>query len=143
MSTGDTAHNVEQAVPLFSVADIQEALAFYRDGLGFRVVHEWVDGGRLRWCWLEHGAAAVMLQQLDGTPSASGAGPGSPIVIYFICKDALQIYREALARGLEPREPFVGNRMWVTGLRDPDGHRLEFESPTDVPEGTRLSEIEA
>jgi uncharacterized glyoxalase superfamily protein PhnB len=26
--------------------------------------------------------------------------------------------------------------MWVTSLRDPDGYRLEFESPTDVPEGT-------
>jgi hypothetical protein len=30
--------------------------------------------------------------------------------------------------------------MWVTSLRDPDGYRLEFESPTDVPEETRYSE---
>jgi hypothetical protein len=26
--------------------------------------------------------------------------------------------------------------MWNFGLSDPDGYRLEFESNTDVPEGT-------
>jgi lactoylglutathione lyase len=30
--------------------------------------------------------------------------------------------------------------MWVVSLSDPDGYRLEFESPTDVPEETKLSE---
>jgi len=30
--------------------------------------------------------------------------------------------------------------MWVTSLTDPDGYRLEFESLTDVPEDTELSE---
>jgi hypothetical protein len=30
--------------------------------------------------------------------------------------------------------------MWTTGLSDPDGYRLEFESYTDVPEGTVFSE---
>jgi hypothetical protein len=27
-------------------------------------------------------------------------------------------------------------------LSDPDGYRLHFESPTDVPEETKLSEIQ-
>jgi lactoylglutathione lyase len=30
--------------------------------------------------------------------------------------------------------------MWVLSLSDPDGYRIEFESPTDVPEDTRFSE---
>ena len=30
--------------------------------------------------------------------------------------------------------------LWVTSLIDPDGYRLEFESPTDVPEGTEYSD---
>jgi hypothetical protein len=38
-------------------------------------------------------------------------------------------------------EPFVGNAMWVTGLTDSDGYRLHFESPTETPEGTSLSEV--
>jgi hypothetical protein len=32
--------------------------------------------------------------------------------------------------------------MWVTSLSDPDGYRIEFESYTDTPEDTRLSELE-
>ena len=31
--------------------------------------------------------------------------------------------------------------MWVTGLSDPDGYRLYFESATDTPEDTKLSEV--
>jgi hypothetical protein len=30
--------------------------------------------------------------------------------------------------------------MWVTPLSDPDGYKIEFESPTNVPEETKLSE---
>jgi lactoylglutathione lyase len=30
--------------------------------------------------------------------------------------------------------------MWVTVINDPDGYTLDFESPTDVPEDTKLSE---
>jgi hypothetical protein len=33
--------------------------------------------------------------------------------------------------------------MWVTSLTDPDGYRLFFESDTDVPEETKLSEWES
>ena len=33
--------------------------------------------------------------------------------------------------------------MWVTSLTDPDGYRLGFESLTDTPEDTKLSEVEA
>ncbi len=31
--------------------------------------------------------------------------------------------------------------MWATRLSDPDGYRLFFESVTDVPEETKLSEV--
>ena len=33
----------------------------------------------------------------------------------------------------------VGNGLWVTTLMDPDGYRLDFESPTDEPEYTKWS----
>ncbi len=60
--------------------------------------------------------------------------------IFFMCKDALAIYREVTARGIKTREPFVGNHMWVVGMKDPDGYAIEFESWTDVPEETKYSE---
>lgn len=33
----------------------------------------------------------------------------------------------------------MGNGLWVTSVQDPDGYRLDFESPTDVAEETVYS----
>jgi lactoylglutathione lyase len=130
--------NVQQVVPFFMVTDLEASLRFYVDGLGYRKTKEWIDEGKLRWCWLELGGAAHMLQEYrpDKIPSNKR---GEGVSICFQCKDALAIYHEGLARGLQPRTPFVGNAMWVTILTDPDGYKLDFESPTDVPEETVYS----
>ena len=138
-----TEANVQQAVPLFGVFDMQRSLRFYVDGLGFKMTHQWVPDGRLRWCWLELGKAAVMLQEfwLDGhhgTPPEGKLGTG--VSMNFICRDAIALWREFTSRGLDARRPFVGNGMWVTGLTDPDGYELYFESKTDVPEETVLAD---
>jgi lactoylglutathione lyase len=137
-----TSANVEQAVPFFWVTDITKSLHFYVDGLGFQKTKEWIDEGQLRWCWLQLGGAALMLQEYRKSQRPSeklGAGTS----VCFTCKDALAIYREAAARGLQAREPFVGNGLWVVPFDDPDGYRIEFASPTDVPEETKLSEWES
>jgi len=131
--------DVRLAVPFFGVKDVDVSLRFYVEDLGFRITRQWAPEGRIRWCWIELGSAAVMLQEYrnDGRPDGWPAGPiGQGVSICFICGDALAMYHHAKARGLEPSRPFVGNNLWVTSLADPDGFRLEFESPTDVPEGT-------
>lgn len=56
-----------------------------------------------------------------------------------MCDDAISIYKNILARGLAPAEPFVGNGLWVVELKDPDGYAIFFESPTEVMEGTRFA----
>jgi len=38
------------------------------------------------------------------------------------------------------KRPFVGNRLWVVPLIDPDGYRIEFESPTDALEESEFEE---
>jgi len=131
--------NVEQAVPFFMVSNIEASLRFYIDGLGYRRTKQWIVDGKIRWCWLELGGAAHMLQEYrsDKIP-ANKRGEG--VSICFQCKDALTIYHEALSHGLQPQRPFVGNGMWVTILTDPDGYKLDFESPTDVPEETIYSD---
>lgn len=58
-----TEANVQQAVPFFHVSDIERSVRYYVDGLGFQMTKHWIDNGRLRWCWLQHGVAAIMLQQ--------------------------------------------------------------------------------
>ena len=135
--------NVKQAVPFFGVRDIEASIRFYVDGLGFRITHDWMPEGRIRWCWLELGGAAVMLQEYwkDGRPGGGPVGPlGQGVSICFMCADAIRIYHDAIARGLSASRPFVGNNLWVTSLTDPDGYRLDFESPTDVPEDTVYSD---
>jgi lactoylglutathione lyase len=125
--------NVQQAVPFFRVANIHVSLRFYIDGLGFTVTKKWIDEGKLRWCWLELGAAAIMLQEHhpDKIPAAR---LGDGVSICFQCRNAVAIYREATSRGISACLPFVGNAMWVTIFCDPDGYKLDFESPTDAPE---------
>jgi lactoylglutathione lyase len=136
--------NVKQVVPFFRVSDMDRSIRFYIDGLGFNIKHKWVVDEKLRWCWLELGGAALMLQTYtkDAHHAWTPAGKlGEGVSLAFQCHDALALYREFIARGLQASEPQVGNSLWVTSLSDPDGYRLEFESPTDVPEETKLSEL--
>ena len=138
-----TAANVKQAVPFFGVKNIEESVRYYLAGLGFEMTKKWIDDGKLRWCWLQLGGAALMLQEFwrDGRHAGMPAGKlGEGVTICFTCEDALAIYREVTARGIQASRPFVGNGMWVTSLSDPDGYRIEFESYTDVPEETEYSE---
>jgi lactoylglutathione lyase len=140
-----TAVNVKQAVPFFGVSDMQASLRFYMDGLGFEMTNKWIDEGKLRWCWLELGNAALMLQEFrkEGHDSwVPSCKLGEGVSICFMCEDALAIYRELRSRGVQAKKPFVGNRLWVTGVADPDGYKLYFESPTDEPEETEYSEPE-
>ena len=131
--------NVQQVVPFLMVSNMESALRFYIDGLGFKRTNQWIDEGQLRWCWLQLEGAALMLQEYRParTPTVKlGVG----VSICFQCKDALAIYHQDASRGVQASEPFVGNGMWVTAFHDPDGYKLDFESPTDVPEETKYSE---
>jgi catechol 2,3-dioxygenase-like lactoylglutathione lyase family enzyme len=140
------APNIEQAVPFFMVTDIETSTRFYVEGLGFAVTNEWrpdYAAGRRQWCWLQLGGAAVMLQEYRRDGAAGGRPQGSlgqGVSIYFICDDAIAVYRDLMARSVPASRPVVGNGMWVTSVNDPDGYQLHFESPTDVPEETVLPE---
>ena len=137
--------NVKQAVPFFMVSNIQNSLRFYIHGLRFEITNKWIDEGELRWCWLKYGGAALMLQQYRKQEIERLASRDAPfgvgVSVYFICEDAVAIYREVRSRRVKAGTPFVGNSMWVTSINDPDGYRILFESPTDMPEETVYSGI--
>ena len=142
-----TSVNVKQAVPFFGVTNMESSLRFYVDGLGLRMKNHWIPDraedhpdGRIRWCWLELGEAAIMLQEFlpDRRPKDA---LGSGVNVCFQCEDALALYREFKSRGIQTlKRPFVGNRLWVVPVIDPDGYRMEFSSPTDAPDESEFEE---
>jgi lactoylglutathione lyase len=132
-----TKNNVQQAIPFFLVTNMEDSIRYYVDGLGFEMARKWIPKDKIEWCWLQLGDAALMLQTFRKTPEQK---VGVGVSICFQCQDALQIYRDVKARGIEARRPFVGNAMWVTNMTDPDGYKIEFESPTDMPEETEYLE---
>ena len=138
-----TQTNVKQVVPFFHVSNMEASLRFYVEGLGFVMTKKWIPDGKIRWCWLEIGEAALMLQEFrkEGHHSWKPSGKlGEGVSVCFQCEDALAIYREVTARGIKVgRNPFVGNNLWVVPFSDPDGYRLEFASPTDVAEETEYT----
>ena len=149
MPEAGTRVNVKQAVPLLGVTNMDASLRFYVGGLGFEMKRWWIPDdrqvedkpdGRIRWCWLELGEAAIMLQECmpELQPNET---PGTGVNVCFQCEDALALYREFKSRNIQPRrQPFVGNGLWVVPVTDPDGYRMEFCSPTEAPEESELAE---
>jgi len=140
--------NVKQAVPFFRVTNMEASLRFYIEGLGFHMTRWWIPEqpgeyepeGRIRWCRLELGEAAIMLQEfMPGRRPSETLGAGKSVS--FTCGDALALHREFKSRGIQPRNrPSVENGLWVVHVRDPDGYDLDFSSPTDAPEESELEE---
>ena len=140
ISTSKVGSNVKQAVPFFMVKNIDSSVEFYVNGLGFSMTESWVDHGKLKWCWLVIDSVALMLQEFNtkkGDTNLPQGKPGDGVEIFFICEDALAIYEQITLNGIVAAEPFVGNNMWVVGVKDPDGYKISFESFTDVPEETK------
>jgi lactoylglutathione lyase len=54
-----TEPNVTQVVPFFGVSNIEASIRFYVHGLGSEMTNQWIDEGKLRWCWLQLGGAAL------------------------------------------------------------------------------------
>jgi len=137
----ETKPNVKLTVPFFMVRDMEMSLHFYTEQLGFRVTNTWTPRGKIEWCWLQREAVSFMLQEPRDHTKFDLQGPkGNGVSICFQCEDALALYHEFTAKGVEIQEPFVGNNMWVVCFSDPDGYKLDFESPTDVEEETTYSE---
>ena len=68
--------NVQEVVPFLHVSSMERSVRYYVDGLGFTMKNRWVVDGKLRWCWLALGGAALMLQEFpkDGQDSWVPAG---------------------------------------------------------------------
>jgi catechol 2,3-dioxygenase-like lactoylglutathione lyase family enzyme len=103
---------------------LDEALAFYRDGLGFQVVDEYPNAyARLR---APGGSGSIALHVVDKDMKMDAATEG--LRLYFECAE-LDAFCAALAqRGIAidqlPKDMPWGWRHAY--LRDPDGHQISL-----------------
>ena len=132
---------IRGVTPLPQVFDMVEALAFYRDRLGFDVgaASPEVDTpeGRLsHWMWLRRDGANIMLN----TAYDEGERPGrrdkarwvghADAGLFFDCADVDALYVEQSERGVtaDPPQtaPYGMRQLYV---RDPDNYVLCFQQP--------------
>jgi lactoylglutathione lyase len=92
MSTAATPDmNVKQVVPFFRISDVEHSIRFYMPGLGFTMKHGWLVDEKLRWCWLELGGAALMLQTyVKDSRNAPVGKLGQGVALSFQCEDAVK-----------------------------------------------------
>jgi catechol 2,3-dioxygenase-like lactoylglutathione lyase family enzyme len=114
---------VTRVFPVFAVRDLDEALRFYREKLGFTVA----------WTWGEPATrAGVALDDVEIQLESSGfADPSGTSVVYCHMRGVDAYHADCRARGA-PVERAPADRPW--GMRDfrvvdPSGNRIGFGEP--------------
>lgn len=146
-------------VPMLSVADLEQTIAFYRDALGFRVADTFAYDGKTVWACLVHGAEPSSLlggiAQCEPVRLMFNEVPDSWVetrdrearkfqIYYFYPKDLATL--ETLHATLRSRGHRVSDlRVTVYGMkefemRDPDFYWLWFGAPTDEPATVAIEE---
>lgn len=104
--------NIRLALPFFKVLNMKASLKFYLEKLGFIKTIDWAPNGKIELCWLKRDEVSIMLQEpRDREKFEKEGNKGKGISICFQCADALALYKEFQGRGVEIKEPFVGNNM--------------------------------
>lgn len=108
-----------------TVADVERAVAFYRDVLG--LPHLFTSG---QLAFMDADGTRLML---DAIPEASGQGTS---VLYFTVPDIHAACEALTARGVQLsdaphmiyRHPDTGVEEWMAFFADPDGNTMAFMS---------------
>ena len=127
---------LDRLTTLLEVFDMPRSITFYRDALGFQVVHTSQPGSEFNWALLAREGAALMLN----TAYDEGERPAEPeperveahadTALFFGCKDLDGAYEHLLKIGLPVREPTVTRYgMRQVWLEDPDGFRICLQCP--------------
>ena len=115
------------------VADLQRALAFYRDVLGLRFLFQAPPD----LAFLDCGGVRLMLSRPQGNEESPSVG-----VIYYRVADLEAAYATLRERGAvfvdRPHRiaRLADHELWMTFLRDPDNHLLALMAERPLsPEG--------
>lgn len=126
-----TRPRATRLIPSLGVSDIDRSLGFYREFFGFKVEDSYEADGRMTWCWLKSGDAALMLQQLSAEQQIRlNPAIGQSWVIY-IRPDDIDATHKRLQQAGFPVSDLVTTsyRARECFLADPDGYELWLSVP--------------
>ena len=118
---------IRSVAPVFLVADVVRAAAYYSDALGFRIPRMWGDPPHFCIPWRD--GQEVMLNQVgDAGLVHPNAAQDGRFDAYFWVNDADALFEELKGRGADivcapEDQPY---QMREFQVRDPDGHLLAF-----------------
>lgn len=127
---------IQGLCPLLQVFDMPQALGFYRDQLGFRIVAQDRPGDDCDWVLLRWGAAELMLN----TAYEADDRPDSPDIVRMVAHTDTTLYLntpdvdvlsvELQQQGVAFVPPVVREYgMKQLMLHDPDGYGVCFQCP--------------
>jgi catechol 2,3-dioxygenase-like lactoylglutathione lyase family enzyme len=131
---------VSGTVTLLQVFDMPTSLRFYRDLLGFEMVHRSQPDDNCGWAWLRLDDAEIMLNTAyddddrPPTPDPERRKAHEDTVLFFGCPDVDGAYTFLRSQGIEAKEPkttYYGMRqVW---FQDPDGYGLclQWKAPAE------------
>jgi uncharacterized glyoxalase superfamily protein PhnB len=125
---------IERNTPELFVRDVEEAIHFYIEMLGFELEGRMPEDHSLpgEWAMVAKGNASFMFQKPEGPTSATG------VVFYLTVEDADRMITDLRARGATvegPVDQFYGYREAT--VTDPNGYKLVFTSPIPAVEPAR------
>lgn len=110
------------ARPVLHVADVQRAIDFYRDQLGFSEAWRHAEDGRLLVAQVERNTCALIFS--CQWPEKIGKG-----LMFISLDDVDKVRVELEKRGAPVKDGQWGYRLFV--VDDPDGNQLFFNYPAD------------
>lgn len=120
--------------PLLQVFDMPQALKFYRDVLGFRVISRDVDQDDCDWALLRWGPAEVMLntayesRERPVQPDPRRNAAHGDTTLYLNTPDMDAIFAELKSKGIDLAPAVVREYgMKQLMLSDPDGYGICFQ----------------
>ena len=119
---------------LLQVYDMQKSVAWYRDGLGFKVLQVYEPDGHLYWALLKLGDAQLMLNakyEDEERPVQPPATVGhDDVTLYVDCTDVDEAFAAIGTAGLHLEPPQTTHYgMKQLTVVDPDGFQVCFQQP--------------
>ena len=128
-TTTDTALQVKELSPSFTVNDLQKSIRFF-EGLGFTVDEKWEDGGTLLGVMLRAGQSRIGLNQDDwkkGRDREKGVGVRLMIsTTQDIDQLAVRAKSSGIALDSEPQDTGWGSRAFE--VTEPSGYKVTIYS---------------